>query len=118
MGGKNNVDAAVAGDAEAVGQNLGGCKCPARAAVHLVANGVNARAPLISGIKRCGEGGGVGLDGRGNSSAAFRQRRVARAQAAELLGRTGPRVHDAEDAEECCAERTEDHVGWRCRRVL
>ncbi len=42
---------------------------------------------------------------------AFRQRRVARAQAAKLLGRTGPRVHDAQEADECGAERTEDHNG-------
>jgi hypothetical protein len=66
--GKNYVDGAVAGDAEAIRQHFRGCKRPAGAAVSLVANGVHTCAPLISSIKRCGEI--VELDRR--SSATFR----------------------------------------------
>ena len=103
---KHDIDGAIAGNAETIGQNLGGCKGPARATIQLVANGMDASAALLSRIERCGEE--IALMAR--SSAPLRQRRIAGAQSLQSIGRTGPCARAAHNTKQSKQERGMAHI--------
>jgi len=57
---EDDVDLAVGGNAESVGESLSGTEGPAGTALLLVSDGVDAVGPLGSGVERVGDGGSVG----------------------------------------------------------
>lgn len=87
LGRKNNVDGQVGLNGKAVRQSLGGSEGPARAALLLVADGVDASRPLGARVERGRDGSRDGVNNGGLGT-----ENIIEARSENLLGITkGPR---------------------------